>query len=103
MKTKPIYSGNLLTSQLRVLPNGTIFSEHVFDGLAPEPVLYKKIETTRDDIVVEPLTFGQYHEVPGERHCLGFTDASDREWRVWSRENVEKMIGWLMTSRQSLE
>lgn len=103
MKTEPIYAGNILTAQLRDLPNGTLFSEHLFDGLAPEPPLLKKVETTPDDIVIEPISLGQYAEIPGERCCLGYTDASDKEWRVWSVENVQKIIGWLMTSRQVME
>jgi hypothetical protein len=102
MKTKPTYSENILTSQLRDLPNGTLFSEHVFDGLAPEPTLYKKVETLADDIMIEPISFGQYAEAPGERCRLGYTDESGKEWRVWSTENVQKMIGWLMTTHQAL-
>jgi hypothetical protein len=102
MKTKPIYAGNLLTSQLRELPDGTLFSQHVFDGLAPEPTLYKKVETLADDIMIEPIALGQYSEVPGERCRLGYTDESEKEWRVWSVDNVQKMIGWLMTTHQGL-
>lgn len=102
MKTKPTYPGNILTSDLKGLPDGTLFSEHVFDGLTPEPTLYKKIATLADDIMVEPISFGQYAEVPGERCCLGYTDESGKEWRAWSAENVQKMIGWLMTTHQAL-
>lgn len=66
MKTKPTYAGNMLTSELALLHDGTLFSEHVFDGLAHEPTLYKKIETTRDgkDIIIEPISFGQSRSKP---------------------------------------
>jgi hypothetical protein len=105
MKTKPTYTNNILTSELLKLPEGTLFSEHVFDGLAPEPTLFKKIANTLDDkdIIIEPISLGQYAEVPGERCCLGYDDTSEKEWRVWSKTNVEKMIGWLMTTHQSLK
>jgi hypothetical protein len=109
MKTKPDFTGNLLTSQLQDLPDGTLFSEHVFDGLAKEPTIYKKIDTLKPykdwpegDITIEPICLGQFSEVPGERCRLGYTDESEKEWRVWSQENVEKMVGWLMTTHQYL-
>ena len=98
---------NLLTSELQQLADGTIFSEHVFDGLAQEPVLYKKVcnctphkDWPEGDVLVEPISLGQYAEVPGERHRLGYTDDSEKEWHAWSRENIEKMVGWLMSSHQ---
>lgn len=105
MKTKPTYAGNILTSELALLPDGTLFSEHVFDGLTPEPTLYKKIETTLDgrDIIIEPISFGQYSEVPGERCRLGYGNESEKEWRVWSVDNIHKMIGWLVTTHQAIE
>lgn len=110
MKTKPDYTGNLLTKDLQSLPDGTLFYEHVFDGMEDEQPIYKKIETCvphkdwpEGDIVIEAMTCGQYREVPGERNRLGFTNESEKEWCVVPRENVEKMVGWLMTTAQYYE
>jgi hypothetical protein len=110
MKTEPTYPGNLLTNQLQALADGTLFYEHVFDGMEPEKSLYKKVRTCQPDndwpegdIVIEEMTCGQYGEVPGERCRLGHTNASDKEWCVVPRQNVEKMVGWLMTTAQYFE
>lgn len=109
MKSTPTYDGNIPTSALQDLPDGTLFYEHKFDGLAPETEIFKKMETLpacKDwqcgDVVIQKMTCGQYSEVPGERCRLGWTDDSEKEWRVLSDENVQRIIGWLMTSHQML-
>jgi len=109
MKTKPDYKGNILTKDLQKLENGTLFYEHVFDGMAEEPTLYKKMATCKPykdwpegDVTIQPMTCGQFSEVPGETHRLGYANEDEREWRVVSEENVQKMVGWLMTTKQFL-
>jgi hypothetical protein len=110
MKTTPVYKGNILTEGLQSLADGTLFYEHVADQLEKEQPLYKKVETLRPtpdcpggDVLIEPMTCGQFSEVPGERHCLGYQNDSEKEWRVVSSENLMKMVGWLMTTSQYLE
>ena len=110
VKTTPTYKGNILTEDLQKLPDGTLFYEHVFDGLEPEQVIWKKLRSIpkgknclNGDISVEPMTCGQYGEVPGEVCCLGWDNTSEKEWRVVSSDNVMRMVGWLMASTQYLE
>jgi hypothetical protein len=102
-------SQKLKTSELQNLPDGTIFSD-AEGGLDDSPILYKKIETCIEykgwpegDVSVEPVCLAQFGEVPGERCRLGYTDKDDKEWLVWGREDIEKMVGWLMASTQYFE
>ncbi len=110
VKNAPTYKGNILTEDLQKLPDGTLFYEHVFDGLEPEKVIWKKMESIprgkdapNGDIAAQPMTCGQYGEVPGETCCFGWDNTSDKEWRVVGPDNVMRMIGWLMASEQYLQ
>ena len=110
MKTKIPYGEIVHTKELQNLPNGVIFSEHFCDGLAQEPPICKKLETLEPcdiwphgDICYEEICFTQFCEVPGDAGRLGHTPDEEREWIVWSVEDVQKMVGWMMTSQQMMD
>jgi hypothetical protein len=110
MKTKIPYGKTVSTLELQKLPNGIIFSEHFSDGLAQEPPICKKLETLNPckmwphgDILFEEITLTQFAETPGDAGRLGHKPDDELEWRVWSVEDVQKMVGWLMTSQQMMD
>jgi hypothetical protein len=55
------------------------------------------------DVLVQEFTFTQYGNVPGEAFRLQTTSGDDRKWLIWTINNVQMMVGWLMTSQQFMD
>ena len=105
-----MFGNNVFTSQLQDLENRSIFSEYHNRGMAIDLVLYMKLETIppskefpSGDVLVQELYSSQSNEVPGDIYRLAYDDSDEKIWHVWDMENVQKMVGWLMSSKQFME